>query len=84
MDEIDGNDRTETVTAGPPPSLLTIILDTNPFAWSLLASTLPLSKAVANLLVFINAHLAINHANQVAVIASHTTCAQWLYPTPHI
>lgn len=37
---------------------------------------------VANLLVFINAHLAGNHANQVAVIASHTTCARILYPTP--
>jgi transcription initiation factor TFIIH subunit 3 len=27
--------------------------------------------------------LAINHANQIAVIASHTDKASWLYPTPH-
>ena len=65
-----------------PPSLLTVILDTNPHAWALLADTLPLSKAVANLLVFINAHLAINNANRVAVIASHVERAEWLYPTP--
>jgi transcription initiation factor TFIIH subunit 3 len=46
----------------------------------LLAPTLPLSKAIANILVFINAHLAFNHANQVAVVASHSRQAQWLYP----
>ncbi|OCT45265.1 transcription factor TFIIH subunit Tfb4 [Cladophialophora carrionii] len=64
------------------PSLLTIILDTNPAAWSLLSSTLPLSSAVADLLVFINAHLAANYTNKVAVIASHCDKAQWLYPSP--
>ncbi|KAI1610908.1 transcription initiation factor TFIIH subunit H3 [Exophiala viscosa] len=64
------------------PSLLTIILDTNPAAWSLLSGTLPFSSAVANLLVFINAHLAANYANKIAVIASHCDKAQWLYPSP--
>ena len=64
------------------PSLLTIILDTNPRAWAALEDTLPLSKAVANLLIFINGHLAFSNANQVAVIASHTTRATWLYPPP--
>lgn len=67
-----------------PPSLLTIILDTNPHAWSLLDSTLPLTTAIANILVFINAHLAINYANRVAVIASHVERAQFLYPTPDL
>lgn len=60
---------------------MTIILDTNPAAWTLLRPTLSLSSAVANLLVFINAHLACNYTNQVAVIASHCDKAQWLYPT---
>lgn len=69
-------------TPGPTPSLLTIVLDTNPHAWALLASSLPLSKAIANLLVFINAHIAINNANQVAVVASHSHRAVWLYPRP--
>lgn len=62
------------------PSLLTVILDTNPRAWALLEDTLPLSKAVANLLIFINGHLAFSNANQVAVLASHTTSSKWLYP----
>jgi transcription initiation factor TFIIH subunit 3 len=31
--------------------------------------------------VFINAHLAFNQANQVAVIASHTQRAEFLYPS---
>ena len=67
---------------GPAPSLLVIVLDTNPHAWALLAPTLPLSKAIANILVFINAHLAVNNANQVAVVASHSHRAVWLYPRP--
>jgi transcription initiation factor TFIIH subunit 3 len=61
---------------------LTIVLDTNPHAWALLAPTLPLSKAVANIIIFINAHLAFNAANQVAVVASHAHRAVWLYPRP--
>jgi transcription initiation factor TFIIH subunit 3 len=71
-----------TCKAEPPPALLTIILDTNPHAWALLSNTLPLSKAVANVLVFINAHLATNYANRVAVIASHSQRAEYLYPSP--
>lgn len=67
----------------PPTSLLTIILDTNPYAWALLAPTLPLSTAIANLLVFVNAHLSFTHANKVAIIASHTQRAAFLYPVPH-
>ena len=74
--------RSLTRVTEPPASLLTIILDTNPYAWALLAPTLPLSTAIANLLVFINAHLSINHANKVAVIASHTQKAAFLYPVP--
>ncbi|KAK5112606.1 hypothetical protein LTR62_003920 [Meristemomyces frigidus] len=82
MNVVDATDRTEVHEDYEPPSLLTIILDTNPHAWALLGKSLPLSKAVANILVFINAHLAINYANRVAVIASHAERAEWLYPTP--
>lgn len=80
MNAVDGTDREAAQQDSEPPSLLTIILDTNPHAWALLADSLPLSKAVANLLVLINAHLAINYANRVAVIASHSEHAEWLYP----
>ena len=82
MNIVDATDRTEKEDEGEAPSLLTIILDTNPHAWALLADSLPLSKVIANLLVFINAHLAINHANRVAVLASHAERAEWLFPTP--
>ena len=71
-----------TISLEPPPTLLTVILDTNPNAWALLSDSLPLANAIANLLVFINAHLAFNQANQVAVIASHTQRAEFLYPSP--
>lgn len=77
------NSRTEParlIHSDLAPSLLTIIIDTNPHAWSLLENSLPLSKAIANILVFINAHLACNYANEVAVVASHTQKAAWLYP----
>ncbi|KAL2044242.1 hypothetical protein N7G274_002947 [Stereocaulon virgatum] len=82
MNAVDGSDHYSKTSDEPPPSLLTIILDTNPNAWALLSPTLPLSAAIANLLVFINAHLAFNNANKVAIIASHTQRAEFLYPLP--
>ncbi|KAF2166035.1 hypothetical protein M409DRAFT_23762 [Zasmidium cellare ATCC 36951] len=82
MDGVDATDRSGDHSEVEPPALLTIILDTNPHAWALLEKSLPLSKVVANLLVFINAHIAINHANRVAVLASHAERAEFLYPTP--
>ncbi|TKX22574.1 RNA polymerase II transcription factor B subunit 4 [Elsinoe australis] len=82
MNAVDATDRETQSENGVPASLLTIILDTNPHAWALLANELPLSKIIANLLVFINAHIAINNANKVAIIASHTQRARWLYPSP--
>ncbi|KAI5804155.1 TFIIH subunit Tfb4/p34 [Peziza echinospora] len=68
------------------PSLLVVILDTNPFAWDALStsptSPLTISQALANILLFINAHIAFSQANKVAVIASHTKTAKMLYPPP--
>ncbi|KAI9803429.1 MAG: General transcription factor IIH subunit 3 [Piccolia ochrophora] len=82
MNTVDGSEHYEHESDETLPSLLTIILDTNPHAWAALSDTLPLSKAVANILVFINAHLAFHHTNKVAVIASHSQKAQFLYPSP--
>ena len=82
MNAVDGTDRGGQHDDAEPPSLLAIVLDTNPHAWALLEDSLPLSKVVVNLLVFINAHLAINHANRVAVLASHSEKAEWLYTAP--
>jgi len=82
MNVVDATSRSVEADTGAPPSLLTVILDTNPHAWNLLSSSLPLHRALASLLVFLNAHLAINPANKVAVLASHVERAEWLYPTP--
>lgn len=82
QDAVDASEHYEVYNTEDIPSLLTIVFDTNPRAWAALSSVLPISKAIANLLVFVNAHLAFNNANQVAVLAAHTNRAVWLYPTP--
>ncbi|KAK2792753.1 RNA polymerase II transcription factor B subunit 4 [Onygenales sp. PD_12] len=82
MNAVDGSDHYDAAASIPSPALLTVILDTNPHAWAQLEPALPLSAAVASLLVFINAHLACNYANKVAVVASHCRHAAWLYPAP--
>ncbi|KXJ96309.1 TFIIH subunit Tfb4/p34 [Microdochium bolleyi] len=70
----------ETVFKTQVPSLLVVIIDLNPRAWAVLNSELPISQALANILVYINAHLAFGNENQVAVLAAHTNRAIWLYP----
>ncbi|KAJ4354433.1 RNA polymerase II transcription factor B subunit 4 [Didymosphaeria variabile] len=82
MNAIDASEHHQRVDESVPPSLLAIVLDTNPHAWAHLSSTLPLATALANLLVFINAHLASGNGNSVAVIASHSNKSCFLYPTP--
>ena len=82
QDAVDASDHYEIHTTEDVPSLLTVIIDTNPRAWAAIADVLPFSKAIANILVFVNNHLAFSNANQVAIIASHTNRAVWLYPTP--
>ncbi|KJZ80168.1 hypothetical protein HIM_00018 [Hirsutella minnesotensis 3608] len=82
MDAVDVSDHYEVSTAEETPSLLAVVLDTNPRAWAALDDRLPLSKAIANILVFVNAHLAFSNVNQVALIAAHVNRAVWLYPSP--
>lgn len=82
MDAVDATDHTEIYATEETPSLCAIVIDTNPRAWAALKRDLPISKALANILVFVNAHLAYSSTNQVALIASHTNRAVWLYP-PH-
>jgi len=82
MDAVDGSVHFEVSTSEDAPSLLTIVLDTNPRAWAALEGTLPLGRAVANVLVFVNSHLAFSSSNQVAIVASHSDRAVWLYPAP--
>ncbi|CAG8492391.1 14785_t:CDS:2 [Cetraspora pellucida] len=61
-------------------NLLVLIIDTNPLVWK--QSVLPLKEALRHLLVFINAHLALKHDNDVAIIASHIGVSKFLYPIP--
>jgi transcription initiation factor TFIIH subunit 3 len=82
MDAVDVSDHYEVTTSDETPSLLSIVLDTNPRAWAAIADVLPLSRAIANILVFVNAHLAFSNANQVALIAAHVNRAVWLHPSP--
>ncbi|KAH9885902.1 TFIIH subunit Tfb4/p34 [Xylariomycetidae sp. FL2044] len=81
MNRIDASDHyDESAFTTQIPSLLTIVIDTNPRAWAAISHLLPISKAIANILVFINAHLAFGNDNQVAILAAHTNRAAWLYP----
>ncbi|ORY85652.1 TFIIH subunit Tfb4/p34 [Protomyces lactucae-debilis] len=72
----------EDALADEEPSLLVVILDTNPIAWEALQLQLPFEKVLADVLVFVNAHIAFDHANQAVLIASHIDRACYLYPTP--
>lgn len=82
QDAVDASEHYEVLNTDDVPSLCTIIVDTNPRAWAALADVLPISKAVANILIFVNAHLSFSNSNQVALLAAHTNRAIWLYPTP--
>ncbi|CAM1509186.1 Fc.00g029250.m01.CDS01 [Cosmosporella sp. VM-42] len=82
MDAVDVSEHYEVTTADETPSLLSVVIDTNPRAWAALADVLPMSRAIANILIFINAHLAFSNANQVCILAAHVDRAVWLYPSP--
>lgn len=82
MDAVDATTHYEIYATEETPSLTAIIIDTNPRAWAAIQDALPISKALANILVFVNSRLAYSSTNQVAIIASHTNRAVWLYPTP--
>jgi transcription initiation factor TFIIH subunit 3 len=81
QDAVDASEHYEVHNTDDIPSLCTIIIDTNPRAWAALADVLPISKAIANVLIFVNAHLAFSNSNQVALLAAHSNRAVWLYPT---
>lgn len=66
------------------PSLLTVVIDITPQLWTEFdekngkkGNILDVLKA---LIVFLNAHLAFNISNQVAVIAAHSQGIKYLYP----
>ncbi|KAI9146336.1 TFIIH subunit Tfb4/p34 [Paraphysoderma sedebokerense] len=69
-------------------SLLVVIVDTNPFSWINLSKSNDSSEAIQlfsqvleHLIIFINSYLALNHDNQLAVLASHIKKSHYLYPS---
>jgi transcription initiation factor TFIIH subunit 3 len=57
-----------------------VILDTNPAQWHQLGNGSALRTVLQSLVIAINSHLALNSANKVAVVASHSDGARFLYP----
>ncbi|KAF7730992.1 RNA polymerase II transcription factor B subunit 4 [Apophysomyces ossiformis] len=73
-------------TSEDDSNLLVLIIDTNPFVWNESAkATVPLSldDALRQILIFINAHLALKYNNKVVAIASHVGHSKFLYPLPN-
>ncbi|SCU92318.1 LAMI_0E09758g1_1 [Lachancea mirantina] len=81
------NTRLKQAVNEEAPSLLTVIVETNPKLWAELEREnqehANLLDTLQSLLVFLNAHLAFNSANQVAVIAAHSSEIRYLYPSPN-
>ncbi|ORY95875.1 TFIIH subunit Tfb4/p34 [Syncephalastrum racemosum] len=72
-------------TSEDDSNLLVLILDTNPFVWAESAKAetpLSLDDALRQILIFINAHLALKYNNKIVVIASHVGHSKFLYPIP--
>ena len=71
------------------PSLLTVVMDTSIHSWVQLrkqssgegANENQLIEALKSIVVFLNAHLAFNSANQVCIIAAHSKGIKYLYPS---
>ncbi|SMN20366.1 similar to Saccharomyces cerevisiae YPR056W TFB4 Subunit of TFIIH complex, involved in transcription initiation, similar to 34 kDa subunit of human TFIIH [Maudiozyma saulgeensis] len=67
------------------PSLLTVIIDITPQLWTEFDGKTGkngnILDVLRSLIVFLNAHLAFNISNQVAVIAAHSQGIKYLYPT---
>lgn len=64
------------------PSLLTLILELTPTGWYNLRNETSIIDVVKALLVFLNAHLALNNSNQVSFILSTPDGSRFLYPNP--
>lgn len=67
------------------PSLLAVIVDTAPRFWTELDKEMnqedSIITVIQSLVVLLNAHLAFNNANRVAVIAAHSQGIKYLYPS---
>ncbi|KAJ1831131.1 RNA polymerase II transcription factor B subunit 4 [Coemansia sp. RSA 2711] len=60
-------------------SLLVVILDVNASAWA--RSPLSLDKALQQMVIFINAYLALNPENRLVVLATNHSDCRYLFPS---
>ncbi|KAK3023471.1 hypothetical protein RJ639_044851 [Escallonia herrerae] len=64
-------------------SLLMVLLDTNPFFWSTMNTSLSFSKFLSHVLSFLNSILLLNQLNQVAVIATGFNSCNYIYDSSY-
>lgn len=67
------------------PSILTIIVDTNPLGWKLRRqfgsdTMVEYNHLVAQLIIFCHSYTLMNRANRIVVIANHPTESIVIYP----
>jgi Transcription factor Tfb4 len=67
------------------PSILTLIVDTNPLAWKLRRqfgtdSMIDINDLIVQLLIFCHAYALMHRSNRIIVIANHPTESIVLYP----
>ncbi|CAA2967937.1 RNA polymerase II transcription factor B subunit 4 [Olea europaea subsp. europaea] len=60
-------------------SLLMVLIDTNPFFWNSINSTLSFSKFLSNVLPFLNSILLLNQLNQVVLIATGYNSCDYIF-----
>lgn len=76
--------KTRAQYAEETPSLLVVVLDTAPKLWAELDNekdqNANIISVLQSIIVFLNAHLAFNGSNRVAVIAAHSQGIKYLYP----
>jgi Transcription factor Tfb4 len=68
------------------PSILTLIIDTNPIAWKLrrqfgTEKMIQYNDLVAQLIIFCHAYALMNRSNRIVVIANHPSESVVLYPS---
>ncbi|QLG70300.1 hypothetical protein HG535_0A02380 [Zygotorulaspora mrakii] len=73
--------KTRPQYAEETPSLLVLVIDTAPKLWAELdGKDGNMITVLQSIIVFLNAHLAFNNSNRVAVIAAHSQGIKYLYP----
>lgn len=68
------------------PSILTLIIDTNPIAWRLrrqfgTEKMVQYNNLVAQLIIFCHSYALMNRSNRIVVIANHSSESVVLYPS---